>query len=429
MMKFSIYNSIIPLTKNSKLIYNALSDQYVVFKSTMELNNIEKQFDTELYRELIKRKHLVDDRIDEITLLKDKIRQINSEDGYYDLIINPTLDCNFHCWYCYEKHIKGSKMDVLTLNKVKILIDNIIKEKKHLEYFHLSFFGGEPLMYFEKTVKPIIEHFSQVCQRKDVSYDISFTSNGYLFTEDMLPIFKQNKINFFQITLDGCEEEHNKVRFISRGKGSYDVILKNIKILLKEKMAVTLRINYTAKNINGVRSILNDLTDIDPEQKLYLSIDFQRVWQDGDLEYSIEDILVETMEIFKKGGFDVSRRRASTVERPCYADRECQVLINYNGDVFKCTARDFRPERREGFLNENGEIIWENDALEKRLNVKLKNEHCLSCRVAPLCCGGCSQQGLERKKDYCLLEFDEQKKDQMIIDRLAESILNNQIVV
>ena len=41
---------------------------------------------------------------------------------------------------------------------------------------------------------------------------------------------------------------------------------------------------------------------------------------------------------------------------PCYADRANSVIVNYNGDVYKCTACDFAKTKREGKLNEDGTI-------------------------------------------------------------------------
>ncbi len=45
-------------------------------------------------------------------------------------------------------------------------------------------------------------------------------------------------------------------------------------------------------------------------------------------------------------------------------------MINYNGDVFKCNARDFTSKTRNGVLAD-GAIEW-NDTFEQRMNIKLK---------------------------------------------------------
>ena len=63
----------------------------------------------------------------------------------------------------------------------------------------------------------------------------------------------------------------------------------------------------------------------------------------------------------------------------CYADKKNTVVVNYNGDLYKCTARDFVSKNREGTLTADGDIHW-NDKYKKRLSIG----H-----------GGCSQMKLE----------------------------------
>ena len=53
------------------------------------------------------------------------IEYVDNDDSTFELIINPTLDCNFHCWYCYENHLKGSKMDEGIVSAITTLIRDI----------------------------------------------------------------------------------------------------------------------------------------------------------------------------------------------------------------------------------------------------------------------------------------------------------------
>ncbi len=53
------------------------------------------------------------------------------------------------------------------------------------------------------------------------------------------------------------------------------------------------------------------------------------------------------------------------------------ATINYNGEVFKCTARDFKTELKEGDLLDNGIINWNNKYFQ-RIDSKIKNNPCFS---------------------------------------------------
>ena len=112
------------------------------------------------------------------------------------------------------------------------------------------------------------------------------------------------------------------------------------------------------------------------------------------------------------------------VRNSCYADKKNHATINYNGDLFKCTARDFETKNREGFLDENGNLVW-NEKYDVRLNSKFKNKPCLDCRILPICNGGCSQQALEHIGiDYCVNDFDEIKKTNIVKDKFLYTINN-----
>lgn len=154
----------------------------------------------------------------------------------------------------------------------------------------------------------------------------------------------------------------------------------------------------------------------------YLVFDFHRVWQDENgLNVDVE--LKKIMHLLRVNNFNVEGRHSSmnNLKNPCYADTRNSVTINYNGDIYKCTARDFSKENREGFIDENGNLIWENDSLNTRLDSKFKNAPCLTCKILPICNGGCSQVAIENaNNEYCIFGFDETEKDKIVTQKIAE---------
>ncbi len=136
-----------------------------------ELTKIHPTF----YNSLIKNGFLVNKELDEIEELKKISKKIDTDESHYSLIVNPTMNCNFKCWYCYESHILGSQLSEKTLNKVYKLIDNILIQKKELKSFVLSFFGGEPLMYYKKTSMQIIDYLrSKYNQYPNINFSVNF---------------------------------------------------------------------------------------------------------------------------------------------------------------------------------------------------------------------------------------------------------------
>ena len=104
-------------------------------------------------------------------------------------------------------------------------------------------------------------------------------------------------------------------------------------------------------------------------------------------------------------------------------DNKNSAVINYDGNVYKCTARDFNEENREGTLSNNGIIVW-NEKHELRRKIVYGGDECKECSIYPLCHGGCSQHKLDSLDilDKCIKGYDEQAKLDFIKKRIEDLI-------
>ena len=162
---------------------------------------------------------------------------------------------------------------------------------------------------------------------------------------------------------------------------------------------------------------MNEFNLLSEDDRKFIHFDIQKVWQE---EEKIGNLIDETKILFRNSGYTVRGVQSGSVLGSCYADKRYQATINYNGEVFKCTARDFKDNSGEGRLDGNGSIVW-NEKYEKRLNSKFKNAPCKECCILPLCGGGCTQQALEHEGlDYCVMGFDEDKKTNVVITKFKE---------
>jgi uncharacterized protein len=432
-MKRSIYNTIVGITNKRALIYNAYRNMFLII-SQKHIEDIKlkdelylKKEIPSIYEKLLQIGFFIDNNINEILALKKRIEEVNESNQNYILIINPTIQCNFRCWYCYEEHLPKSKMNNLTLDRIKKTINNIANTKD-LKSFQLSFFGGEPLLYFDKIVVPIIEEFNACCRRKNIKKYISFTTNGYLITDDMIEVFKRLEVCSFQITLDGVQSDHDQVRYPSKGKGSYNKILSSIKKLSENQFHVIVRINYTVQNIQEIKNIANDI-----KNNQNVTVNFQRVWQDTELKTNFDLVnthIEASVEAFREKGIIAAPVIYNMVANSCYADKKNQAVINYNGDLYKCTARDFKTEKRLGYLSENGELVWNND-IDNLSTIRFTKSICHRCRIAPLCGGGCFVKHIEATNpEICVFGLDEKAKDEVVLDNLYYNhILPNEIPI
>jgi uncharacterized protein len=429
-MKFSKYNTFQPID-DKVLGFNTYSRQFMVLEpllhelveaavhsSPEELAEVHPDF----YDVLVNNGFIIGSEVDELELVEQKLRKVIDDKQSYRLIINPTMNCNFKCWYCYETHIKDSKMDDMNIIRVNKFVENVLDAG--ISYLQITFFGGEPLLYYKRVVVPILEHAEMAARAKGIPFGVDFTTNGYLIEPEMITSFRKFNANNFQITLDGHKQLHDNIRYVSKTKGSYDKILENIILLADHHFDVNVRINYTKENIGSVDNILDDLSQLSLDAKSHITISLHKVWQENELDFETDLYqLIENMKIriHQLGLKNIPAGSIDAISHGCYADKRNHATVNYNGDVFKCTARDFETKSRTGVLNDQGTIEWD-PVYKKRFDIRLKNKPCLDCSILPICGGGCSQLAIENEgKDYCVNDFEESKKMNIVKDMFMSS--------
>lgn len=294
-----------------------------------------------------------------------------------------------------------------------------------LKFLNLSFFGGEPLMQFKNIVKPILIFAENKCEEKGIELSVNFATNGYMLSGKIAEFIVSLKTPVsFQITLDGNRHMHDLTRFTSAGLGSYDRILDNVfKLLDNDNVSVTLRLNYTSKNIESFLDMIHDLPPNPNELKGSIRIDLQRIWQDiPDPGEDVDPVVDKIRNALVTRGYIVTGEK--TIEKyRCYADRNNHIVVNYDGNIFRCTARDFTEGRSEGILLEDGTIEINERAL-LRDSVKWGNPSCKECIIYPICHGKCSQYKLDSKSiKGCIAGYDESMKEE-ILDRRVMYLVN-----
>ncbi|MCD8318717.1 MAG: radical SAM protein [Paraprevotella sp.] len=374
----------------------------------------------EFYDYLLREQFIVDNEANEAEEVIKKWKEEEEKDDCLSLMVNSTLDCNVRCWYCYEKHRANTDLTPETVASMLKLIRKRITGPK-LKSVHISFFGGEPLLNFEKTVFPLLVQIDEMCHAEGKLFVVSFVSNSYLLSDEVVDKVRSLHLAnpmTVQITLDGNEEIHNKTRHLASEEGTYAKILSNIRMAINKDVQITLRFNCTGNNVRTFVDVLSDIKNGSTEEKNKIRIDLQQVWQDSlrtDVDMQIE--FKKIRELFMKEGFYVSEAKVINPSR-CYGDNANHFIVNYNGDLYKCSARDFTQVNREGVLTSDGNLEW-NEKRTLREKIKYGNTTCQTCRIYPLCHGGCSQGKLEQQGvNGCIKYYTELNKVKIVRDRV-----------
>lgn len=391
-MKQSKYNTIVSLGKQ-QVLYNTITNKFVVLSDAIK-EALKCETVSPLSLKLESNNYLVKDDVDEKQMIESLFVQRRFSSKVYQLILNTSLDCNLCCWYCYETHAKKTNMSLELVKNILLHLE-IKSQADPFKILELSFFGGEPLLNY-KAIKALLEGVKMLSERFDFDIHLTFVTNGTLINQKYVELLKEFKVRF-QITIDGNKDTHNNTRkYKSKllGTDSYGRIMDNLKLLNEQEAEFyfIVRVNYETDTLKSISKLMADLEFLD---KRRTALSLHRVWQHKATE---EDsaLLIDAINYINSMGFVVSTFPLATNLENCYADNYNQAIINYDGNVYKCTARDFSSEQPSGKLNSLGLIEWNAPLLLDRLALDIPQK-CKDCLLLPSCTGICSQKKVEAK--------------------------------
>jgi uncharacterized protein len=301
------------------------------------------------------------------------------------------LDCNLACSYCYEGGMKGRNyMSPDTASILAGLAETrYIAQGKSVE---LSFYGGEPLMSLD-----LIVFFSERLQKTAVAngttYSFNMVTNGTLLTAAMVEKLLPFGFTGAKVTLDGPRENHNCFRPFVSGKGSFDLIVSNLKEVC-DRIDIQVGGNYTRENYREFPLLLDFLLQVGITPDRISLVKFDPVTKSGgeftlpefnegcastDEPWLMEASLYLREEILRRG-FHSPRVGPAT----CMIESCNDMVVNWDGTLFKCPAFLGWKDMSIGDLKSGVSDYTESHNMDV-----WKKEECLDCAYLPLCFGGC----------------------------------------
>ena len=354
-----MYNSMTGLA--SLLSVDDVSKKYVIdiINNPENLNGASR----EIIDILAQKGYLVPEERDESNLLKVKTAETVLNEGYLNLIIMPTEQCNFRCPYCYEDFIK-SKMSKDTQNGI---ISYVNKNIRNYSGLSVSWFGGEPLLAID-VIEYLSENFIKICKCAKRTYVSGITTNGYLLTKDVFKKLYKLKVTEYQVTLDGYREQHDSQRVLVNGQGTFDTIVSNL-IAIRDTSAfgtaINLRTNFTksiADNIDEYLLFYKKTFNDDSRFSFYISQaeDWggERVKAfngliDGDISKFVLKKLKEYGIALNHTGHCRELERGFNT---CYAAMKNSFVIGADSTIYKCTVHFKLPENHVGIITKDGKM-------------------------------------------------------------------------
>lgn len=399
--KHSKFNVDVKIGDKLYLVYNTMSQGLLEIDE--EHYNMYRNIITD--SELITSKFIeygfwIEEQRNELNELKIKHRQAKFSDSLINVTIKTTNDCNFLCKYCYQEH-EPKVLSNEGTSRLIAFFENQIENRK-LKHFFIHWFGGEPLLNVEPILK--IENY---LENKDVTFKSAMTTNGYLLNEKILSQLCQTKVGSLQITIDGVQEQHDTTRVLRNGKGTFRIIIDNIKSYLQVNPTIKIIIRYNVNKSNhDITDFLQYLQDNDlrrnniklhfnPTKRHQISYTNEDIFYNNAEEYASQLLRIYKNLLAYKFSIPMYKFRGIN----CEFDNHNNFLIETNGEIYQCSSSDRQGLFYLGEINSNG-IIKHNkpNFVRKMLREPFDKEKCLECKVLPMCMGGCNyeeQQGME----------------------------------
>ncbi len=402
-MKFSKYNNIVR-TGAISLLYNALNDTFLALSSDVDLmlrDIVSVKARSKLYDVLLQGGFIVDDSVDELSIVENHILSERFDKSKYEIVVNTTMDCNVRCWYCYESHIKDSVMsDDISQRIIRHIESKLLYDSFKL--LSLSFFGGEPMLNIS-SVLLIVEAAKELSEKYGFELNIGFTTNLICLDPRLIDALKGVRSSF-QIPFDGNRTIHNSVKRMKSDLGSsFDRTIANMKLLSDNlpDYEILVRINYGKNTFCDYQDFLSQFSFLD---KSKVSFALVKIWQVDDSE--IDKVQVHNfVEYVSDNGYNINYYDLAPCSS-CYADKINQVVINFDGKIFKCSACDFSNEIPDGVLQEDGSILWNFNRITKRMGFPLP-KICRECSLLPACSRICSKKLFDNPdSNECVLDKD-----------------------
>lgn len=145
------------------------------------------------------------------------------------MTLQVTQGCNLRCKYCVyseetnerQRSHSNRSMDWETAKRA---IDFFYEHTVDSKNVAIGFYGGEPLLMLP-LIKQILDYSRRLFDGKDVLY--TMTTNGTLLTDETICFLAREKISLM-ISLDGPKEIHDRNRVFPDGRGSFDILSRNV---------------------------------------------------------------------------------------------------------------------------------------------------------------------------------------------------------
>lgn len=406
--KLSDYNIVACEKEKSKYIWNTKRGSIVELENdaweSLEKSDFQSEAVRQYLESLYKEGIIVNSELDEYEeiMFIARQRQYGTGQDSFGLVIAPTLACNYNCPYCFEHTVKDKKemMDLDTMKSIYSALAKKLKANPQIKKLRFTWFGGEPLLAYERVIVPLQERIVKLCNEMGVTFTASIITNGYFLTEEKLEfLFKNNGTKFVQITLDGTEEEYCQRKGTT--KEAFARVVNNILNLSRYctenelNVKINIRLNVDNDNYEKIKQLVSAMREDNRfSEKIVFSLarlrkyDFCKEYENCCTTDEYEKILYDFEDFIEKPPYIIEPKKT-------FCGQHCMNVfcVGARGELYKC-EHDFGIKEHSVGHIESG--LTYNKYFTEFMEQPLPKK-CVKCKLLPICMGGCPHTRLMNK--------------------------------
>jgi uncharacterized protein len=186
-------------------------------------------------------------------------------------------------------------------------IDYLLRERDLFNETSIiwEFIGGEPFIEIG-LIDKISDYIKRCMYELDHpwfdSYRFSFSTNGIMYDDPSVQRYIKKNCHHLSIgiTIDGIKEKHDLQRVYQSGKGSYDDVVRNIPLWLKDFPGASTKVTLSHDDLPYIKESVLHLWGLGIKE-VNINVVFENAWQDGDDLVFEEQLVLLADHILKHG--------------------------------------------------------------------------------------------------------------------------------
>lgn len=301
-----------------------------------------------------------------------------------------TLACNLRCRHCLSSSAEPVPGELSTAEALD-LVDQLEREG----VFQVNFGGGEPFM------RPDFLEILAACHERGIMTCIS--TNGTLFTPELVEHLSQNRLVAIQVSLDGAQKETCEE---IRGEGTYDSAIDALKLLAASSIPTSINTVLTTQNADEVPA-LHELAE-----ELGVALRISRFRPSGRGAYNWESLRPKPSQLLAFSDWLSSRSDVRTgdsffsltsQERQGLGLNLCGACkltccVGPTGKIYPCAFLQSDRFEAGDLRNHTFKEIWDDSEIFTSFR-GLRIHSCEACQRFDQCHGGCPAVAYHLKDD------------------------------